>query len=116
MDPYIHKLYPDVKKIYWTYNVVRGGDKLGDQPRALGGPHLDYHQNDSLRLEFHQDRPAISPHFKKYMPPLESEILSGSMDTEDMKLGVLLGVWKPISPTEVMIFLFTKKRENSNNN
>ena len=57
-----------------------------------------------------------SPHFKKYMPPLESEILSGSMDTEDMKLGVLLGVWKPISPTEVMIFLFTKKRENSNNN
>ena len=109
MDPYIQKLYPDVKKIYWTYNVVRGGDKLGDQPRALGGPHLDYHQNDSLRLEFHKDRPAISPYLKKYMPPLESEILSGSMDTEDMKLGVLLGVWKPIYPTEVMIFLFTKK-------
>ena len=77
MDPYIQKLYPDVKKIYWTYNVVRGGDKLGDQPRALGGPHLDYHQNDSLRLEFHKDRPAISPYLKKYMPPLESEILSG---------------------------------------
>ena len=44
MEPHIMELYPQTKKIRWTYNVVRGGDKVGDQPRAVGGPHMDYHQ------------------------------------------------------------------------
>ena len=29
MKPHIESLYPDVKKIVWTHNVVRGGQKLG---------------------------------------------------------------------------------------
>ena len=44
MEPYILSLYPAAKKLVWTYNVVRGGDQAGDQPRAVAGPHLDYHQ------------------------------------------------------------------------
>ena len=60
MEPHIKKLYPDAKRIEWTHNVVRGGDKFGDQPRALG-PHLDYYQDDAARLEFHKDRPPVSP-------------------------------------------------------
>jgi len=47
MEPYIKKLYPQTKRIEWLTNLVRGGDKPGDQPRALG-PHLDYHQVGGL--------------------------------------------------------------------
>ena len=60
MEPHIKRLYPEAKRIEWTHNVVRGGDKFGDQPRALG-PHLDYFQDDEARLEFHKDRPVLSP-------------------------------------------------------
>ena len=60
MEPHIRKLYPEAKRIEWTHNVVRGGDKFGDQPRALG-PHLDYFQDDDARLEFHKDKPVFSP-------------------------------------------------------
>ena len=66
------ELYPQTKRMRWTYNVVRGrhhdtrhknikswtcnvlwgGDKLGDQPRAVGGPHMDYHQVDLIHWAF----------------------------------------------------------------
>ena len=59
MEPHIRKLYPKVKKIFWTFNVIRGGDKFGDQPRALGGPHLDYFQNITFRREYHAENPPF---------------------------------------------------------
>ena len=59
MEPHIRKLYPKVKKIFWTFNVIRGGDKFGDQPRALGGPHLDYFQNITFRKEYHAENPPF---------------------------------------------------------
>ena len=59
MEPHIRKLYPKVKKIFWTFNVIRGGDKFGDQPRALGGPHLDYFQNITFRREYHTENPPF---------------------------------------------------------
>ena len=48
MNQHLKKLYPNVKRILWTTNLVRGGDKIGDQPTAPA-PHLDYHQNDEER-------------------------------------------------------------------
>ena len=48
MEPYILDLYPSAKKLLWTYNVVRGGKETGDQPRAVGEPHLDFHQDWDL--------------------------------------------------------------------
>eukprot|EP00092_Neocalanus_flemingeri_P067682 GFUD01082642.1.p1 GENE.GFUD01082642.1~~GFUD01082642.1.p1 ORF type:complete len:347 (-),score=78.13 GFUD01082642.1:9-1049(-) len=95
MDPIIKQMYPDAKKIIWTYNVVRGGDKFGDQPKAVNGPHLDYHQNDTARIEFHKEFPALD------MKLSEPAMLMGSLDDEDGKLGVMLGVWKPIQITSV---------------
>ena len=59
MNPHLQKLYPKVKKIHWTYNVVRGGNKFGDHPRAAG-PHLDYYQDDKMRLEFHKEYPVFT--------------------------------------------------------
>ena len=102
MNPHLKKLYPDAKKIFWTYNVIRGGDKFGDQPRAVGGPHLDYHQNDTLRKEFHKERPVFTYRVSG-METSEPDILMGLHDTEDLKLGVLLGVWKPLHPSKVSI-------------
>ena len=60
MEPHIKRLYPEARRIEWTHNVVRGGDRAGDQPRALG-PHLDFYQDDATRLEFHKDKPPLSP-------------------------------------------------------
>ena len=98
MNPHIQKLYPDAKKIYWTYNVVRGGEKFGDQPRALGGFHLDYHPNNTLRKEFHKERPVFS---SGGLNVTEQGLMMGDHDEENLKFGVLLGVWKPIYPTKV---------------
>ena len=53
MEPHLRKLYPEAKKILWTHNIVRGGGKAGDQPKALQ-PHLDYHQNKTARIEYHK--------------------------------------------------------------
>ena len=84
VKPHIQKLYPDAKKIMWTHNVVRGGDKAGDQPKAAA-PHLDYHQNKALRIEFH-DR--VGPPVPKWATNLtEASILMGEWDTEDSKFG-----------------------------
>ncbi len=103
MEPHLRKLYPNVKRIEWTANVVRGGSKLGDQPRALG-PHLDYHQNDSMRLDYHKNEweplDGLLTNFM-VLNKTEPHYLMGIHDTEDAKLGVLLGVWKPLEPEEV---------------
>jgi len=97
MEPHLRKMYPKVKRFVWTVNVVRGGNKPGDQPTAPA-PHLDYHQDDEARLEFHKDKPPLP----KWMnTPTEPDMLMGSFDSEDSKLGVLLGVWKPIFPHEI---------------
>jgi len=95
MEPYIKQLYPSVKKIFWTFNVIRGGDKLGDQPRAVGGPHLDYFQDDEARVEFHKEFPEMD------VDRSEAKLMMGKLDDEDHKLGVILGVWKPLSPAKV---------------
>eukprot|EP00091_Calanus_sinicus_P004633 TRINITY_DN14972_c0_g1_i1.p1 TRINITY_DN14972_c0_g1~~TRINITY_DN14972_c0_g1_i1.p1 ORF type:complete len:268 (-),score=51.45 TRINITY_DN14972_c0_g1_i1:88-891(-) len=95
MEPYIRQLYPSVKKIFWTFNVIRGGDKLGDQPRAVGGPHLDYYQDDEARVEFHTEYPELD------VDKSEPKLMMGKLDDEDHKLGVILGVWKPLSPEKV---------------
>ena len=29
MEPHLRKLYPEVKRILWSHNVVRGGERLG---------------------------------------------------------------------------------------
>ena len=99
MEPHIRNLYPQVKRMEWTYNVVTGGSNFGDLPiyakrNAVGGPHLDYHQNDTARILFHKKFPAIG----------ESAQLMGEKDDENGKLGVVLGVWKPIHPAAVCDF------------
>jgi len=95
MEPHIKALYPNVKKIIWSINVVRGGDKLMDQPKAVGSPHLDYHQNKTARVEFHQEFPALDYGYS------EPKILMGDLDDEGNTFGVMLGVWKPIHPAAV---------------
>ena len=93
MEPHIRNLYPTAKRILWTYNVVRGGSRLGDQPKAIDGPHLDYHQNRTAHEEFHKEFP---PPDKENYPVIESRIIMGESDTEDEKFKILLGVWVPI--------------------
>merc|ERR1711971_1342046 len=102
MNPHLMKLYPKTKKILWLTNVVRGGDKLGDQPVALG-PHLDYSQDDEARHEFHKTFPLIKlEHTERNVS--EGHVLTGHYDTEDLEARVMLGVWKPLSPTQVCDF------------
>ena len=95
MEPYIRNLYPDAKRLLWTYNVVRGGDKFGDQPKAINGPHLDYHQNNTARKEFHSEHPPPDP--MKDMA-VEARLLMGESNTDEEKLKVMLGIWIPIRP------------------
>ena len=107
MNQHLKKLYPNVKRILWTTNLVRGGDKIGDQPTAPA-PHLDYHQNDEERVKFHKEHPMfdsyiVDPRNLMDYSLVEPGILLGLQDTEESKLGVLLGVWKPLYPTKVII-------------
>ena len=62
------------------------------------GPHLDYHQDDEERKRFYEEYS-----FPEFIPMNQSEVhaLVGRLDTEDEKLGVILGLWKPLSPSEV---------------
>ena len=99
MEPYIRQLYPEVKRLDWNYNVVRGGNKFGDQPPAVGHPHLDFHQNDTARLQFHTEFPPLKG--------TEAELLIGGGDNHDGKLEVVLGVWKPLYPNAVCDFPLT---------
>ena len=61
-------------------------------------PHLDYYQGDEARLEFHKTNPLID---LKYTNVSENHVLTGHYDTEDLRLGVMLGVWKPLNPSQV---------------
>jgi len=101
LEPHIKRLYPQTKRMQWTFNVLRGGlptsygKEFGDQPRVVN-PHLDYHQNDTARLLYHKDFPA--------MKGQEAELLMGLGDDENSRLGVLLGIWKPLKPEKVCDF------------
>jgi len=96
MEIPIRELFPDLKRIEWTHSVVRGGDKFGDQPAAVNGPHLDYSQNDTARREFHDT-------YSAFEGAKEQHMLLGKDDLgeKEGKLGVLLGIWKPIHPSKV---------------
>ena len=105
VNQHLKKLYPNVKRILWTTNIVRGGGKIMDQPTAPA-PHLDYHQNDEDRVQFHKEKPifesyVIDPSSMMDFSLTEPGILMGLQDTEESKLGVLLGVWKPLYPSKV---------------
>ena len=63
----------------------------------MAGPHLDYHQDDAKRLEFHSEYPLFEDGKNKTEP----HYLVGANDTPEEKFSVLLGVWKPLSPVEV---------------
>jgi len=91
MEPHIKKLYPGAKKLWWTHNVVRGGDVPGDQPKALG-PHLDYHPNATARRQFHEEFGA--PIW--FSDQSEANILMGDHDKDGLEFKTLLGVWKPV--------------------
>merc|ERR1712066_153163 len=95
MTPYLKKLYPQTKRIEWLSNLVRGGVKFGDQPRAMG-PHLDYYQDDKRREDFHQRFPPL-----EISNRTEPHALLGLLDSEEEKLGVLLGLWKPLYPSQI---------------
>eukprot|EP00928_Gymnodinium_smaydae_P067507 TRINITY_DN50499_c0_g1_i1.p1 TRINITY_DN50499_c0_g1~~TRINITY_DN50499_c0_g1_i1.p1 ORF type:complete len:359 (-),score=29.24 TRINITY_DN50499_c0_g1_i1:154-1230(-) len=90
IEPAIRKLYPTVKRLVWTYNVVRNGDRFGDQPAAVNGFHLDYSQNDSARREFHKVYPAFDQDNAQ-------KLFNGGLLEENEEMRVMLGVWKPIS-------------------
>ena len=117
LEPHIMKLYPQTKRLQWTFNVLRGGlptsfgKEFGDQPRVVN-PHLDYHQNDTARLAFHEDFPA--------MKGQEAELLMSLGDDDSSKLGVLLGVWKPLRPERVcdfpLAFMDTRTFDNEHQN
>ena len=99
MEPHIKKLYPNVKRMVWTYNVVRGGEGVLDQPRAVDGPHLDYNQNDTERTKFHEK------HGLGFCPEnCEARILLGQNNDDQGEFKVLLGVWKPIHPRKICDF------------
>lgn len=66
-------------------------------------PHLDYFQDDEARLEFHKTFPLIKPELSERNVS-EGHVLTGHYDTEDLKVGVMLGVWKPLHPTQVCDF------------
>ena len=104
MNQHLKKLYPNVKRILWTTNIVRGGNKIMDHP-AAHAPHLDYYQDDDDRIEFHKEHPIFESNWITMDSSLshltEPAILMGQQDTEDSKLGVLLGVWKPLYPSKV---------------
>ena len=60
-------------------------------------PHLDYYQDDEARIEFHKTFPLING--------TEGHVLTGYYDTEDLAVGVMLGVWKPLNPTQVNLYM-----------
>jgi len=97
MEKYLIEMYPQTKKFLWMSNLIRGGTKLGDQP-AAPAPHLDYYQGDEERQKFHQIFPTLEFEGANKSEP---NVLLGKFDTEDEKLGVILGVWKPVHPNPI---------------
>ena len=90
IEPQIRELHPGVKRIYWTTNVIRGGTRLGDQPAAVDGPHLDYSQNDTEREMFYKKWPVNER-------AMEQTILLGRNNSEDEEFRIMLGIWKPVN-------------------
>ena len=67
-------------------------------PLRAPAPHLDIHQDDGERRRFrHQFGVPEFPGSDK----LEPNVLNGDLDTEDERLGVILGLWKPLHPDHV---------------
>jgi len=97
MEKYLIEMYPQTKKFLWSSNLVRGGTQMFDQPPAAA-PHLDYFQGDEERQKFHQVYPSLIFEAKN---KTEQKILLGDWDTENEKLGVILGVWKPLYPNPI---------------
>jgi len=97
MEKYFIKMYPQTKRFLWSTNLVRGDTKFMDQPPSVS-PHLDFYQGDEEREKFHQvyPPPSFDPKNKT-----ENHILLGEWDTENEKLGVILGVWKPLHPNPI---------------
>ena len=75
------KLYPDAKEAMWLENIVRGGEQSGDFTPALQ-PHLDFHQNKSLRIKYHNQPQFESPKFNANFPTA-NPILMGEADNEN---------------------------------
>ena len=64
--------------------------------------HLDYHQDDEERVKFYTEFDLPSGPMGNRTEP---HALLGHLDTEEEKLGVMLGVWKPLAPSEATSFL-----------
>ena len=86
MEDQIRKnLYPEVKRFLWFPNFVRGGQQFGDQPITPAKPHLDFHQNKSLILEFHN---RVGPPIPKSITNQSAgNILMGEWDNAEEKIG-----------------------------
>lgn len=61
-------------------------------------PHVDIHQDDQERQKF-KEKYGVPDFYGS--DKLEPNVLNGDFDTDDEKLGVILGLWKPLSPHEV---------------
>ena len=90
IGPKILELHPGATRIEFTYSVVRGGKKLGDQPAAVNMAHLDYFQNDQARMDFHEEYP-VNETVKEHLA------LLGKWDTPEEEVKTLVGIWKPIN-------------------
>lgn len=92
MEPFLREQVPGAKRFEWTYNLVRGGNNLNDEPILVDNVHLDYTQNDTLREQFHSQYPVLNDKEVTTQLPF----LLGHNDTATQKLAVVLGVWKPV--------------------
>eukprot|EP00797_Seminavis_robusta_P000769 Sro1049_g235370.2 (231) ;mRNA; r:12770-13462 len=88
--PELLRLHPGATRVEFTYSVVRGGNKLGDQPAAVNMAHLDYFQDDQARVEFHEEYPVNEK-------VTEHLALLGRWDTEEDEVRAMIGIWKPIN-------------------
>ena len=79
-DQIRNKFYPDVKEFMWLENIVRGGGQSGDFTPALQ-PHLDFHQNKSLRIKYHNQFESPEKFNADY--PRANPILMGEADNEN---------------------------------
>jgi len=95
MEPFLREQVPGAKRFEWTYNLVRGGNNLNDQPIIPDGIHLDYTQNDTTREQFYSQYPLLNDEEVTTQLPF----LLGHNDTVTEKLAMVLGVWKPIHMT-----------------
>ena len=82
---YCHEIHLNFVGFTTDDHYINFDFRFGDQPTAVGGPHLDYHQNKTLRLEYHN---RVGPPMPEWIGNLtEGSVLMGEWDTDDMKLG-----------------------------